>query len=176
MSLRCYTAGAMTGLSGEELVERSLKVGQVLSDHKIEMLDPVSCEGVKATPKLIKTTFKDLAVFWRRDKELIRKAHVVFDITPERKSEGVSHEIGYARYFLYKPVVRVYMNGGMPGKGSVAVFEDDHLCDSLEEACKLSLKLWGTPWKRLTWKLDQLNRCLLRSVWNKGKEWVNTIT
>lgn len=174
--MRVYAAGAMTGLSGEELVDRSILVGQVLSDYKIEVLDPVCAEGVKASSKPTKATYKELAVYWRRDKELIRQAHVIFDITPDRKSEGVAHEIGYGRYFLYKPIVRVYMNGGKPSKGSVVFFEDDVLCDSLEEACRISLKLWGTPWKRLVWKLDQLNRCLIKSILYKGKEWINVIS
>lgn len=174
--MRVYTAGAMTGLSGDELVERSLHVGQVLSYNKIEMLDPVNCEGVKATPNPVQASFQDLTVFWQRDKQLIRRAHVVFDITPEKKSEGVSHEIGYARYFLYKPIVRVYMNGGMPTGASVAFFEDDVLAGSLEEACAVALELWGTPWKRLKWKLQQLNRCLLRSIKYKTGEWLNIFT
>lgn len=174
--MKVYTAGAMTGLSGEELVARSLRVGQVLSDNKIEMLDPVSSEGVQADKKLIQTTFEDLAVYWKRDKELIRQCHVVFDITPERKSEGVSHEIGYARYYLWKPVVRVYMNGGMPTKGSVAYFEDDLLAGSLEEACAVALELWGTPWKRLMWRLEIYNKCLLKAVRYKLGAWVNAAT
>lgn len=174
--MRVYAAGAMTGLSGEELVERSFHIAQVLSDHGIEVLDPVSAEGVKPTATPVQTTHRDLAVFWQRDKELIRQAHVIFDVTPDKKSEGVAHEIGYGRYFLYKPIIRVYMNGGMPIKASVAHFEDDMLCMSLEEACKMSLILWGTPWKRLKWKLDQLNRCLLKSIWFKGKEWINAVT
>jgi hypothetical protein len=171
--VRVYAAGGMTGISGEDLVARSFHVGQVLSDYKIEVLDPVQCEGVTATATPTQASYKDLLVFWNRDKEMIRRAHVVFDLTPERKSEGVSHEIGYARYFLYKPVVRVYMNGGMPSRASVAYLEDDVLARSLEEACEIALDLWGSPWKRLKWKLDQLNRCLLKSVWHKGKEWAN---
>ncbi len=137
--MKVYAAGAMSGLSGKELVERSFLVGQILSDNHIEVLDPVKCEGVKSTSKPTQASFEDLDKFWRRDKEMIREAHVVFDITPEKKSEGVAHEIGYARYFLWKPVVRVYMNGGMPTRASVAYFEDDLLTYSLEEACQVSL-------------------------------------
>jgi hypothetical protein len=171
--MKVYTAGAMTGLSGEELVARSVSVGQVLSDHGIEMLDPVACEGVKPTAAPTQASFTDLTDFWRRDKELIRQCHVMFDITPERKSEGVSHEIGYARYFLWKPVIRVYMNGGMPTKASVAYFEDDVLVSSLDEACHVALEVWGTPWLRLKWRLSLYNRCLLKATYYKVKEWLN---
>lgn len=173
--MRVYTAGAMTGLSGEELVERSLKVGQVLSDHGIEMLDPVACEGVKATKDPTQASFTDLTTYWQRDKELLRQAHVIFDITPERKSEGVSHELGYARYFLYKPVIRVYMNGGMPTKASVAYFEDDLLASSLDEACHVALEMWGTWELRLKWRL-RLLRKVPKSIYYKAKEWVNAIS
>lgn len=173
MAMRVYTAGAMTGLSGEELVERSLYVGQVLSDYHIEVLDPVAAEGVKATTTACQSSFDDLKKFWRRDKEMIRSAHVLFDITPEKKSEGVAHEIGYARYFLWKPVVRVYMNGGMPTKASVVHFEDDIITYSLPEACVLANHHWGTPWKRLKWRLKLYNRCLLQALRYKLQEWVN---
>lgn len=171
MGLRVYTAKAMTGRSGEELVRESFYVGQVLSDHKIEVLDPVACEGVKDTPKPTQASFEDLTVFWKRDKEMIRHAHVIFDITPEKKSEGVAHEIGYARYFLYKPVVRIYMNGGMPTRASVAYFEDDLLCGSLEEACVVSKELWGTWWKRFIWRLRLYNRCYVKSFKYRLEEW-----
>lgn len=172
--MRVYTAGAMTGLSGDELVERSLQVGQVLSDHGIEVLDPVACEGVKPTAAPTQASHTDLAIYWRRDKELIRRAHVIFDITPEKKSEGVAHEIGYARYFLYKPVIRVYMNGGMPTKASVAYFEDDVLVSSLDEACHIALGMWGTPWLRIKWRLKLLQK-VWKSIYYKGKEWINAI-
>lgn len=173
--MKVYTAGAMTGLSGEELVERSLRVGQVLSDHGITVLDPVACEGVKPTSAPTQASFQDLKVFWKRDKALIREAHVIFDITPERKSEGVSHELGYARYFLWKPVVRVYMSGGMPLQANVVYFEDDVIVSTLDDACHAALDLWGTPWKRLKWRLVLYKRCLLKALYYKGKEWLNVI-
>jgi hypothetical protein len=171
--MRVYTAGAMTGLSGTELVERSLLVAQVLSDNGIEVLDPVQCEGVKDTPAPTQASFQDLTVFWRRDKDMIRECHVVMYITPDKKSEGVSHEIGYARYMLWKPVIRVYMKGGMPTKASVAYFEDDALVSSLQEACDVALDIWGTPWKRLKWRLSLYNRCLLKATYYKLREWIN---
>ncbi len=171
--MRVYAAGAMTGLSGSELVERSMLVGQVLSDNGIEVLDPVQCEGVKDTPEPTQATHEDLTVFWRRDKEMIRECHAVFDITPEKKSEGVTHEIGYARYLLWKPVVRVYMHGGMPTNNSVAWFEDDVLASSLQEACDIALEKWGTPWKRLKWRLALYNRCALKAAYYKLREFYN---
>ena len=169
--MKVYTAGSMTGLSGEELVNRSLYVGQVLSDNRITVLDPVEWEGVKPTDAPTQASFADLKIFWKRDKQMIRDCHVVFDITPERKSEGVAHEIGYARYFLWKPVVRVYRNGGRPTAASVIHFEDDVIADSLEEACTVALALWGTRWKRLKWRLSLYNRCLVKAFIYKLQEW-----
>ena len=58
---------------------------------------------------------------------MIRDAHVVFDLSGGAKSEGCAHEVGYARYFLYKPVVRLYPFLG----SSVARLEDDYIVASL---------------------------------------------
>lgn len=163
--VKAYTAGAMTGLTGRELVERSRVVAKILRAHSIEPLDPVTAEGVKATDKFTASTYAQMVRFWKRDKEMIREAHVVIDLTPERKSEGVSHELGYARYFLWRPVVRVYSNGGRPPISSVAFFEDDVIADSLEEAAVKINQNWGTWYKRFKWRVGLYNRCLLKTLW-----------
>lgn len=171
MSIKVYTAGAMTGLSGAELVERSQNAAITLVEHGIYPLDPVLAEGVDPRAPVVQATYEQMVDFWKRDKAMIREAHVIIDLTPERKSEGVAHEIGYARYCLWKPVVRVYMNGKKPCLASVAFFEDDLIVDTLEEAAVEINRLWGTWFKRARWRMRLYNRCLLKACWYKLMEW-----
>lgn len=169
--LKAYVAGAMTGLTGYELVQRSKRVGKILRQYGIEPLDPVNVEGVKASTKVINSTYAQMVKYWSRDKEMIREAHVLIDLTPERKSEGVAHEIGYARYFLWRPVVRVYSNGGRPSISSVAFFEDDLIVESLEEAAVKINQKWGTWYKRFKWRLGIYNQSLVNAVRYKLGGW-----
>lgn len=160
----------MTGLSGRELVERSFHAAQICPAG-IELLDPVASEGVSADKPVVRATAEELQEFWRRDKEMIREAHVLIDLTGGAKSEGVAHEIGYARFFLWKPVIRVY-----PGLGtSIAAIEGDFVADSLASAYQLALRYWGTGWQRATWRLRLYVRCRLKAFWYELKEWVNAV-
>jgi len=108
---------------------------------------------------------KAMDAFWPRDKEMIREANLVFDMSPGMNSEGVKHELGYARYNLWKPVVRVFPTGKLPIKSSVAWYEDDIVVDSLIEAVEYSLRVHGTKFKRIRWRLKMLNRSLLKWIW-----------
>lgn len=169
--VRAYTAGAMTGLTGKELVERSKRVARILREHGVEPLDPVTAEGVRPTNKITNSTYSQMVRFWKRDKEMIREAHVVIDLTPDRKSEGVAHELGYARYLLWKPVVRVYLNGSRPSISSVAFFEDDLIVDSLEEAAVKINQKWGTWRKRFWWRVGIYNQSWVNALRYKLQEW-----
>ncbi len=98
---------------------------------------------------------------------MIRDAHVLVDLTGPAKSEGVAHEIGYARYNLWKPIVRVW-----PGLGpSVAWLEDDVIVPTAAHALVEAQRRWGTPFKRRLWRAKMLNRCLLRWIANQIGEW-----
>ena len=134
-------------------------------------LDPVQEEGVKPKKKKLQASYEDMVKFWKRDKQLIREANVVFDMSPTFKSEGVAHELAYARYFLWKPVVRVYEGQPMPPKASVAFFEDDMLASSLLEACVESRNHWGTWIKRAKWRTKLLARCLWKFMLYQIQEW-----
>lgn len=167
--VKVYCATAMTGRTGKELVAQSAYVKKVLNFYGLEILDPISVEGVKKDDKPLMNAPGVLKKYWKRDKEMIRQAHVVLDVTGPAKSEGVAHEIGYARFFLWKPVVRVYPNLGP----SIARFEDDLIVSNLHEAGWMINDLWGTRKKRLTWRLKMLNRCLLRFFYYQFLEMIN---
>jgi hypothetical protein len=169
--VKLYLARAMSGRLANKVVNEAKKEKQFFERAGFVVLDPVSEEGVKSTKHQIRTSHSDLVKFWERDKDLIREAHVVVDMTPLSKSEGVAHEIGYARYFLQKPIVRVYPRGYMPDEGSVAYLEDDHITDEIEEAALTIYVRWGTLLKRLNWRLSIQRRCFFRQLWHRIHEW-----
>jgi hypothetical protein len=159
MMIKVYTAKSMTGRTGEELVLESAHIARIMSYRGIEVLDPVTVENVSKDQGVLANTGDKLFGYWTRDKRMIREAHVVLDVTGPAKSEGVAHEIGYARYFLFKPVVRIYPKG-TEGRISVAKYEDDLIVSTVAEAADAIVELWGTRRKRLLWKIKLLLRCL----------------
>lgn len=160
----------MTGRIKEEVVAEAVREKKWLEDAGFEVLCPVVVENVEPTKQTLLSSKKAMTVFWPRDKAMIREANLVFDMTPGMKSEGVAHEIGYSRYALWKPVVRVYPTGKLPPRSSVAYFEDDVVCDSLEEAIEYAYRVHGTFLKRLKWRLDMLNRSFPKWVIHQLQE------
>lgn len=156
VNVRCYSAQQMTGIKQFEIYRRNWYCTRVLQKHDITVLSPVTEEGVKANHrKMDQPSQEQLAMYWKRDKFLIKNSHVLLDITGPSKSQGLMHEIGLSRYFLFKPIIRV-----MKLKGpSVAIEEDDILVPTVEEAAKLIVREFGTPWKRLKWKFKLFCRC-----------------
>lgn len=169
--LKVYVAHAMTGRSGAELLAESAVVADLAFRMGVVVFDPVVSEGVTASDERLLNPDNKLKLYWKRDKELIRAAHVLIDLTGPAKSEGVAHEIGYARFFLYKPIIRVW-----PGLGpSVAWLEDDIIAPTAAHALVEANRLWGTPWKRLAWRLAMTNRCILGYFVNQIREWRNLV-
>lgn len=151
----------MTGRTGEDLVDETVWAMGVLQKYGIRVLDPVRAEGIVPTKARVASSPENLNRYWKRDKELIRASDVVLDLTGSHKSAGVEHEVGYARYFLWIPVVRVWPRLGV----SVAKLEDDLIVDNLETAAFEIQERWGTYSKRLMWRLRLLNKSLLRHLW-----------
>ena len=149
--IKIYTAKSMTGRTGEELVLESAQIARILGYRGIKVLDPVTAEEVYKDQGVLANTGDKLKGYWTRDKRMIREAHVILDVTGPAKSEGVAHEIGYARYALWKPVVRIYPDGHP--KISVAKYEDDLIVSSVAEAGDLILA--GKPWNEVCCLADR---------------------
>lgn len=169
--IKIYLARAMSNRIKEEVVLEAQADKQFLEQAGLTVLDPVSSEGVKAEKVPLQSSKKEMDVFWKRDKEMIREAHLVFDMTPHLNSEGCKHELGYARYHLQKPIVRIFPARHLPAEGSVAFYEDDAVVDSLLEAIEYTYRVHGTFWKRTKWRLERTNRCLLKSIVHQIQEW-----
>jgi hypothetical protein len=161
--LNAYIAHAMTNRPGSELWNESTITEIILGRHGITTIDPVIEENIPNTDDVIPNKpGADGLIAWNNDKRAIRRSHVVIDITPESKSEGVLRELGYARFFLWKPVIRVYRPGSSPHM--ITVFEDDVIAYSLEEAAQIINERWGTWKKRFVWKLGILKRSLPKFI------------
>lgn len=169
--VKLYLARGMTGLVASEVVAQAENDKTFFEAAGFEVLCPVSAEKVRPTSSAIQSTKAQMDEYWYRDKEMIREADIVVDMTPERKSEGVAHEIGYARYFLWRPVVRLYKEGGLPSRASVAYFEDDCLVDSREFAVEYIYRVHGTLIKRLKWRFNLYRRCLLKAIKYQIQGW-----
>lgn len=169
--IKLYLARAMTGRDKKVVVEEANADYEFFTKAGFKVFDPVREEGVQAEGGTINSTKAQMDEFWKRDKAMIRQAHIILDMTPHLKSEGVAHEIGYARYFLWKKVIRVYIGQPLPPSSSVAFYEDDYLADCLIDATREIYQTHGTYWKRLKWRFNLLNKCLLKAIWYQLKEW-----
>ncbi len=158
--ISCYVARAMTGRIKEDVVNEAKQDKEFLEKAGLTVLCPVAEENVKPAQQILLSSKKAMDGYWPRDKAMIREAHVLFDASPHLNSEGVKHELGYGRYCLWKPVVRIFPEGKLPIQSSVARYEDDYICDSLVEAIEYVYRAHGSWFKRVGWRLKMLNRSL----------------
>lgn len=165
---KAYLAHALTGRNGADIELEGKLAEQVLFQYGCEVLDPATVEGISDKQKEVRASVEDLKAFWKRDKEMIRSADVLIDLTGPMKSEGVAHEIGYARYCLWIPVIRVWPNLG----ASIARLEDDFIVQDVQEAGRLIREHFGTRGKRLKWRVNLLGRHLPKWVWRQMKRMV----
>ncbi len=170
--IKLYLARGMTGRVKEDVVHEAFLDKDFFDKAGFITLCPVMEEGIEPTQQTIRSSKQAMDKYWFRDKQMIREANVVIDMTPHLKSEGVAHEVGYARYNLWKPVVRVFPLGKLPIRGSVCRYEDDYICDSLEEATEYILRVHGTYFKRLKWRLQLINRCFPKWLYYQLKEFL----
>lgn len=153
MSVKIYAARAMTGRYCDDLWTETLDNKFAFRQYGIETHDPVIEEGLPKEHVLLPNRVdEDGLRVWKADKRAIAfDCHVFVDCTASRRSEGVFHELGLARYGYWKPIVRIYDYGAtIP---MIAKFEDDVIVHSIDEAAKIINERWGTKWKRFKWRL-----------------------
>lgn len=165
--MKAYICHGMTGRSGEELLKESMEIAQACRRYGIVPLDPVIAEGVQFNKSSVGASEDSLKIHWKRDKEMVKEAHVLIDATANRKSEGSQHETGLSRYFLWKPTIRVSHAYARNQSVSVANLEDDLVVANFEQAAYFAQLRWGSKRKRIIWRLKLLNRCLLGFIWDQ---------
>ena len=162
-SVRAYVAHGMSNREWVEVCNESKFCQQVLAKYNITAIDPVDIEIIPDHSKPIAIrTDEEGKIAWSEDKKAIRSCHVLIDITPHLKSEGVAHEIGLMRYGYWKPVIRI-LKPGTP-KPMIPYFDDDVLVYSLQDAAELINERWGTWWKRFKWRLQMYKRSRLKAL------------
>jgi len=168
--VKAYIAHGMSHREWNDVMNESLFCQQVLEEYGIDCVDPVDIENIPdhSKPIPIRTDAEGKKA-WSEDKKAISNCHVLIDITPHLKSEGVAHEIGLMRYHYWKPVVRV-LKPGTP-KPMIPYFDDDVLVYSLYEAAELINKKWGTWWKRFKWRLAIYRHSRLKALYDEIRFW-----
>jgi hypothetical protein len=170
--IKIYPCRGMTGRIKEDVVKEARRDKEFMEKAGIEVLCPVLKEKVAATKAILSSDLKHMLIYWPQDKKMIREAHVVFDMTPQLNSEGVKHEIGYARYHLWKKVIRIYPAGQIPPSSSIAAMEDDYLTDNLIDAIGEAYRTHGSWLKRAIWRLKIYKRSWLKAKWYRMLEFL----
>lgn len=154
--IKIYVAHAMTGKMQDELVKEAEYTTRMLENYGFEVLDPINAEGVKSIHEpLLQLSQEQLANYWKRDKEMIREADILLDYQSMNKSDGVGKELGYARFCLWKPVVRVFPKMGI----NISRIEDDIIVDHLIDAVHLIHERFGSYDQLRVWREAMWNRC-----------------
>lgn len=156
--IKIYTAVKMTGRFCDAMRQESEMLVRVLTAYGFEVLNPVIEEAVPYDHVLLEQVNAGrLAHFWARDKEMIRDADILLDYMSCSTSDGVNTEVGYARWCLWKPVVRVW-----PGvETNISKIEHDAICENLTEAIMAMQEKWGTYEKLKIWREEMLAKSFL---------------
>jgi len=153
--IKIYTAVRMTGRMCDEMVQEAEMLTRTLNQHGYIALSPVLEEKIpyvnQILPSLDQAT---LERYWRRDKELIREADLVLDYNTGNLSDGAIQEIGYSRYCLWKPTVRVVPRPGF----LISRLEDDIVVDSLGEAMLVIRERFGSYPQLKVWREEMWQR------------------
>lgn len=149
MSIKIYTCQRMTGRYQDDMRVEADMLVRVLANYGFVALNPVIEEKVPYVHEVLPVGDPEvLHRYWRRDKEMIREADVILDYDTQGKSDGTNNEVGYARFCLWKPVVRIWTGPG----GAISKIEDDLIVPSLTEAIQVIFQRWGTYEKLGAWR------------------------
>lgn len=155
--ISAYTCQAMTGRMCDEMIVEARMLERMLGNHGIRLLNPVLAELAYIPNEhvtLPNVSPELLEQFWKSDKKMIREADVVLDYMTHNKSDGSNNEIGYNRFCLWKPTVRVW-NG--PG-ALISRMEYEVIVPTLLEAVQVIQEKWGTYEKLGQWREEMLRR------------------
>lgn len=158
MRPRVYLAQRMTNLYCDDLLKEARNATKKLEAAGFEVLSPVLEEDVPDKHIKLINTLGRLKQYWARDKWCLNKAHILLDLNSQGKSDGVNVELGYFRFCLWKPLIRIYPTLGC----TISRLEYDCVTDSLDKAIEVMKDKWGTKQKLRMWRLRMLNASLLK--------------
>jgi hypothetical protein len=150
-----YLACRMSGRSKIAMVKEAKEAVETLSKYGIKCISPVLEEKVEETTGVLEViSEEDLAKEWKKDKDFLKQCHVVVDLSAASpiRSEGATHEYMFARYALFKPVIRLFPKGlGF----SIARLENAIIVQTLDEAGIEIVTKWGTRIQRIIWRYKE---------------------
>jgi len=150
-----YLSCRMTGRSKATMVKEAKDAVTILNKYGITCISPVLEENIDPDHEILEDlTELELAKEWKKDKDFVKKCHVVLDLAAASplRSEGATHEYLYARYALFKPVVRLFPKGlGV----SIARLENGYIVQTLDEAGIAIINKWGTRSRRILWRIEE---------------------
>jgi hypothetical protein len=150
-----YLACRMSGRSKIAMIKEAKEAVDILSKYGIKCISPVLEEKIENTTGVLEVfSEEDLRKEWVKDKEFIKQCHVVFDLSAASpiRSEGATHEFLYARYALFKPVIRLFPKGLGP---SITRLENAVIVQTLDEAGIEIVTRWGTRTQRILWRIKE---------------------
>lgn len=157
---KVYLGVRMTHRFCDELLKESAEVSQKLEKAGFEVLSPVIEEGVPNKHVRLVNTLGRLKGYWKRDKQMLNEAHIMMDYMSQGKSDGVNVEMGYVRFLMWKPLIRIHPTLGC----TISRLEYDCVTDNLEEAIKVMQTKWGTKQKLRIWRLKMLNSSVFKFI------------
>lgn len=150
-----YTCQRMTGRMMDEMVVEAQMLVRMGAERDFKVLNPVLEEKVPMVHEILPMTLQHtLEEYWKRDKEMIREADITLDFHTQNMSDGSVNEVGYSRWCLWKPTVRVWSGKG----GLISRVEDDLVVGSLELAFDIIQERWGTYDKLAKWRTEMLEK------------------
>jgi hypothetical protein len=153
--IAAYTCQGMTGKMCDEMIVEARMLERTLNNHGIRILNPVLAELAYIPNEHImlpNVAPEILEKFWHADKEMIREADVLIDYKTHNKSDGSNNEVGYSRFCLWKPTIRVWEGPG----ALISRMEHDIIVPSLVEAIEMINERWGTYEKLGKWRTEML--------------------
>jgi hypothetical protein len=152
IDVSAYLCQPMTGLSRKEIFDRNERASKLFGSYGIKLNSPVSKENIIPSKKILKQISDEaLRYYWKEDKDLIRKSHILIDLAGWTESEGVKFEIGFARYALFLPIIRIHPTLGI----SVGRIEVDDVYETEKEAAEAIIRKYGTRFRRICWRIEQ---------------------
>lgn len=155
--IKSYTCQSMTGRYCDEMIVEARMLERVLGNHGIEILNPVLAEldFIPNEHVTLPNVPPDiLEKFWYMDKQMIRDADILIDYKTHNKSDGSINEVGYNRFCLWKPTIRVWEGPG----ALISRMEHDIIMPSLIEAMELIKDRFGDYEKLKAWRIEMLAR------------------
>lgn len=164
MKLKVYIAQKMTGLTCREIRRKAEETTKVLESMGLEVWSPAIVEKVPKNNKTLGVLSKeDLLSKWMIDKkEGLRGCHIILDIDGDLHSEGVSKELGYMRWFAWRPTIRIKSPGHIY---SISDIEDDFIASNVRQAGIFIKRRWGTRKKWVMWKLNHILFGVPKLLW-----------